>query len=151
MWGKKAAQTPLFNLIFLRFSWPRVGGSSSVSKKCFYVFPTQQNLEKSQNNLLSFYHTKCFSSSLSYVRRSDPGSHIYRIRQHIPQPRTPISHARYLHSWNRKSAGGIKVGVGIISPRAFRKRIVRYFIHSFITSYHKDEIFWQELKHQAPN
>ena len=40
---------------------------------------------------------------------------------HIPPE--PTFHARYLHSWN--SAGARKVGVGIASPRAVRRRVVR--------------------------
>ena len=39
--------------------------------------------------------------------------------------RGPIFHARYLHTWNH-SVGANKVGVGKVSPRAFRRRIARY-------------------------
>ena len=41
-----------------------------------------------------------------------------------PAPHGPIFHARYLHSWS--SSGAKKVGVGNISPRVFRTRIVWY-------------------------
>ena len=40
---------------------------------------------------------------------------------HPPRPSFP---ARYLHSWDN-SVGAKKVGAGNISPRAFRRRIVR--------------------------
>ena len=45
---------------------------------------------------------------------------------HHPLPPGPVLHGRYLHSsWNRAGAQN-KIGVGTISPRAFRRRIVRY-------------------------
>ena len=48
-----------------------------------------------------------------------------RVRRCTPHPSAPIFHARYLHNCN--SVRAKKVGVEIISPRAFRRRIVRYW------------------------
>ena len=45
------------------------------------------------------------------------------VLSHLPRP---IFHARYLHSW-KCSVGANKVGVVNISPRAFRRRIVRFW------------------------
>ena len=42
-------------------------------------------------------------------------------------PHGPIFHGRYLDSWNSvNSAAAKELGVGTISPRVFRRRIVRY-------------------------
>ena len=43
----------------------------------------------------------------------------------LSHPSRLIFRGRYLHGWN--IAGAKKVGVGIISPRAFRRRTVRYW------------------------
>ena len=51
----------------------------------------------------------------------------------ISHPPGPTFHARYLHSsWD--SAGAQKVSVGSISPRAFRRRIVRYWHPRWLSS-----------------
>ena len=44
------------------------------------------------------------------------------MRWYISHVAGLIFHARYLHSWN--SGGAKMVGVGTISPRAFRRRLI---------------------------
>ena len=48
-----------------------------------------------------------------------------RIRRCVLHPSEPILPGRYIHSWN--SGGAEELGVGTVSPRAFRRRIVRYW------------------------
>ena len=48
----------------------------------------------------------------------------HHIQRCVSPHHGPIFYARYLYSWN--SAGAKTVGVVSISPRAFRRRIVRY-------------------------
>ena len=53
------------------------------------------------------------------------GVYIFVSRCICVSPPEPIFRGRYLHSWD--GAGAKKLGVGNISPSAFRKRIVRYW------------------------
>ena len=68
-----------------------------------------------------------FSSAVCRARSCAPRRGItayYDDNQCTPHTPGTIFHARFLHGWNR--VGAQKASVGIISPRAFWRRIVRY-------------------------
>ena len=100
--------------------WPKKQQNPYANTRRFYVFILRVHFQR--------FGSSGVTRSYGHARLETSSEHIGRCKPNYHSPLGPVFHDLYLHStWNiNSSAGANKIGCGNISPRAFRRSIVRY-------------------------